>query len=96
MDMTHRLQGFVSAFGFCLLWFSSWVTAVESDGFAQDVLAHLSAHPAIVTVHDVAISSKDGGVLVMNLIAKTYRYLEEDESAASADKETGRKRGGRR
>lgn len=61
-----------------------------------EFVSGVAALPRIVTVHDVAISSKEGGTLVMNLVAKTYRYLEDDERAANEDKEKGRKRGGRR
>jgi type IV pilus assembly protein PilO len=48
-----------------------------------DFISGVAALPRIVTVHDVNISprAKDGSLLVMNLIAKTYRYLEEDERA---------------
>jgi type IV pilus assembly protein PilO len=46
-----------------------------------DFISGVAALPRIVTVHDINIAprSKDGTMLVMNLIAKTYRYLEEDE-----------------
>ena len=55
--------------------------------------------PRIVTQHDVNIAptskrGKDGGEdnLVMNLTAKTYRYLEEEEiEAAAAEKAQGKK-----
>lgn len=48
-----------------------------------DFISGVAALPRIVTVHDVNVSprSKDGSLLVMNLTAKTYRYLEEDERA---------------
>lgn len=48
-----------------------------------DFISGVAALPRIVTVHDVKISprEKDGSLLVMNLTAKTYRYLEEDERA---------------
>ena len=48
-----------------------------------DFISGVAALPRIVTVHDVNISprAKDGSLLVMNLTAKTYRYLEEDERA---------------
>ncbi len=38
----------------------------------------------IVTIHDVKIRRRDkkGGKLVMELVAKTYRYLDEEEEAA--------------
>ena len=46
-----------------------------------DFISGVAALPRIVTVHDVSIAprAKDGSLLVMNLTAKTYRYLEEDE-----------------
>ncbi len=46
--------------------------------------------PRIVTQHDVNMTPKPGGTvgggdeLVMNMIAKTYRYLEEEEIEAAA------------
>lgn len=48
-----------------------------------DFISGVAALPRIVTVHDVNVSprSKDGSLLVMNLTAKTYRYLEENERA---------------
>jgi type IV pilus assembly protein PilO len=48
-----------------------------------DFISGVAGLPRIVTVHDVKISprEKDGSLLVMNLTAKTYRYLEEDERA---------------
>ena len=48
-----------------------------------EFISGVAALPRIVTVHDVGISprDKDGSMLVMNLTAKTYRYLEEDERA---------------
>ncbi|HFD86368.1 MAG TPA: pilus assembly protein PilO [Gammaproteobacteria bacterium] len=43
-----------------------------------EFVSGLAALPLIVTVHDVKISrKKDGGQLVMEATAKTYRYLEE-------------------
>jgi type IV pilus assembly protein PilO len=50
----------------------------ELARFVSDV----AALPRIVTIHDVSLKKqKDGagGDLVMDLTAKTYRYLEEDE-----------------
>ena len=46
-----------------------------------DFISGVAALPRIVTVHDVNISPRiqDGSLLVMNLTAKTYRYLEEEE-----------------
>jgi len=46
-----------------------------------DFVSGVAALPRIVTVHDIGISprEKDGSLLVMNLVAKTYRYLDEEE-----------------
>jgi type IV pilus assembly protein PilO len=49
----------------------------------------IAALPRIVTLHDIQIqmeSAKGAGTdqLVLDLIAKTYRYLEDDEMAAAA------------
>lgn len=48
----------------------------DMGAFASDI-AQL---PRIVTLNDVAIAN-DKGVLVMDAVAKTYRYLDEDEIA---------------
>ncbi|WP_456447566.1 type 4a pilus biogenesis protein PilO [Thiolapillus sp.] len=43
-----------------------------------EFVSGLAALPRIVTVHDVKISKdKDSGQLIMEAMAKTYRYLEE-------------------
>jgi type IV pilus assembly protein PilO len=43
-----------------------------------EFVSGLAALPRIVTVHDVKISKdKNSGMLVMEALAKTYRYLEE-------------------
>lgn len=52
-----------------------------------DFISGVAGLPRIVTLHNVAIKrkkgSKDGdGLLTMDMIAKTYRYLEADERAA--------------
>ena len=51
----------------------------ELARFVSDV----AALPRIVTLHDVALSRMTGSTinLRMDVTAKTYRYLEEDESA---------------
>jgi type IV pilus assembly protein PilO len=53
----------------------------------------IAALPRIVTLHDIEIApaGKDNraslsGDLVLNVTAKTYRYLDEDEQAADAEK----------
>jgi type IV pilus assembly protein PilO len=53
--------------------------------------AGVAALPRIVTLHDIEIvpASKDAGNpgdLVLNVTAKTYRYLDEDEQAAGGGK----------
>lgn len=42
-------------------------------------ISGVAALPRIVTIHDVNISRAGTGSLSMNLTAKTYRYIEEDE-----------------
>lgn len=62
-------------------------------------ISSVAALPRIVTQHDINMISKSGGTigakdeLVMNMIAKTYRYLEEEEIEAAA---TSKKKGKRR
>jgi type IV pilus assembly protein PilO len=57
--------------------------------FASDI----SMMPRIVTLNDINISAGKDGQLVMDAVAKTYRYLDEDEisgrrAAAKASKGT--------
>lgn len=40
----------------------------------------LAALPRIVTVHDIAITPQPDGELIMDLTAKTYRYLDDEEA----------------
>ncbi|MGD8976067.1 MAG: type 4a pilus biogenesis protein PilO [Gammaproteobacteria bacterium] len=43
-------------------------------------VSDIAALPRIVTIHDVELSGSEGSAeLQMDLIAKTYRYLEDDE-----------------
>ena len=63
----------------------------DMGAFASDV-AQL---PRIVTLNDVAIAN-DKGVLTLDAVAKTYRYLDEEEVAkqrrlAKEAKEKGKK-----
>lgn len=44
-------------------------------------ISGVAALPRIVTVHDVNVAPKDGE-LTMDLLAKTYRYMEDDEGGA--------------
>lgn len=46
--------------------------------FASDI----SQLPRIVTLNDISISPATGGILSMDAVAKTYRYLDESELAA--------------
>ena len=69
-------------------------TAHEFGKFVSGI----AALPRIVTLHDLTITRKKGsegekeGLLTMSATAKTYRYLDEDEKAAS----NTRKRKGRK
>ncbi len=57
----------------------------------------VAALPRIVTLHDIVISGgkKEGEALTMDLTAKTYRYLDDDELSQQRQKEK-KKRKGRR
>ena len=59
-----------------------------------DFVSGVAALPRIVTLHNVDIKShggKEGGGLVMNLTAKTYRYLEDNERSGGSNKKKGKK-----
>lgn len=43
----------------------------------------VAALPRIVTVHDINIAPDKDGILSMDLLAKTYRYIDEDEEGVS-------------
>jgi type IV pilus assembly protein PilO len=61
----------------------------EMGEFASDV----AALPRIVTLHDIEIvppGRGGGGDLVLNVTAKTYRYLDEDEQAGATEPAAGR------
>ena len=55
----------------------------------------IAALPRIVTLHDVEIVSADKGTsgdqLQLNVTAKTYRYLDEEEQAAQQPQQSGRR-----
>ena len=53
----------------------------------------VAALPRIVTLHDFTITPGKNGDLVMEATAKTYRYLDEEETA---DKKTAGKKGGKK
>ncbi|WP_303906401.1 type 4a pilus biogenesis protein PilO [Thiohalomonas denitrificans] len=46
-----------------------------------EFVSGIAALPRIVTLHDITISGSDQS-LVMNATAKTYRYLDEDETSS--------------
>ncbi|MFN2308252.1 MAG: type 4a pilus biogenesis protein PilO [Gammaproteobacteria bacterium] len=60
-------------------------------------ISGVAALPRIVTVHDIAITppAKDAssGDLTMELVAKTYRYLDEEEQASASPKPAEAKKG---
>ena len=66
--------------------------------FGQFV-SEIAALPRIVTLHDIEIlpKSKDATFdeLVLNVTAKTYRYLDEEEVATAAAAEAGTDKGGK-
>ena len=45
-------------------------------------ISGVAALPRIVTVHDVNVAPNTDGELTMDLLAKTYRYMEDDEGGA--------------
>lgn len=49
----------------------------ELGAFASDV----SQLPRIVTLNDIAVTTTRDGILTMDAVAKTYRYLDSDEIA---------------
>ncbi len=58
-------------------------------------MSGIAALPRIVTLHDIEIKPDEQGrgydQLTLDLTAKTYRYLDEDEiAAAQAEQEEGR------
>jgi len=51
-----------------------------------EFVSGVAALPRIVTIHDVSISrAGSAGLLGMNLTAKTYRYIEDDEATDGGD-----------
>jgi type IV pilus assembly protein PilO len=51
-----------------------------------DFVSGVAALPRIVTLHNISIQRAKGGELAMNLTAKTYRYLEDEEREAGGAK----------
>jgi type IV pilus assembly protein PilO len=63
----------------------------DLGAFAGDI----AKLPRIVTLNDIdATVGKDGGVLAMSVIAKTFRYLDEAEIARQRQENQGKDRGG--
>jgi type IV pilus assembly protein PilO len=64
-----------------------------------DFVSGVAALPRIVTLHNIRIRNRgkkgDGELLVMDMTAKTYRYLEESERPQEK-KGSGKKGGGRK
>ncbi len=48
-----------------------------------DFVTGVAALPRIVTLHNIGLTSLKGGKLKMEVMAKTYRYLDENELAAA-------------
>ncbi|MGH8751082.1 MAG: type 4a pilus biogenesis protein PilO, partial [Burkholderiales bacterium] len=59
----------------------------ELGAFASDI----AKLPRIVTLNDIAINPA-GGVLSMDAVAKTYRYLDEEEIAKQKQTSKGKKK----
>lgn len=67
-----------------------------SGGFHQfgEFASSVAALPRIVTLHDINIAKQKDDSLRMDVVAKTYRYLDDDEAAANAN--AAKKKGGKR
>ena len=52
----------------------------------------IAALPRIVTLHNIKLKGEKDGILKMDLTAKTYRYLDEDELAAAKKKNKKKRR----
>jgi len=48
-----------------------------------EFVSGVAALPRIVTVHDVNIKDNQEGQLTMDILAKTYRYMDEEEEGAT-------------
>ncbi len=60
-----------------------------------EFISGVAALPRIVTMHNISISSSKTGDLRMKAIAKTYRYLDEQELQTQAKKKRKKKKRGR-
>jgi len=61
----------------------------DMGAFASDV-GQLSR---IVTLNDVSIQAGKDGILTMDAVARTFRYLDDEELAAQRKSQAGRKGG---
>jgi type IV pilus assembly protein PilO len=61
----------------------------DMGAFASDV-GQLSR---IVTLNDVTIQAGKDGILTMDAVARTFRYLDDEELAAQRKSQAGRKGG---
>jgi type IV pilus assembly protein PilO len=62
-----------------------------------DFVSGVAALPRIVTLHNISIKKRgkaDDSLLLMDMTAKTYRYLEESERPQEGGKKAGGKKGG--
>jgi len=48
-----------------------------------EFVSGVAALPRIVTVHDINIQENDDGKLTMDMLAKTYRYMDENEEGGT-------------
>ena len=64
----------------------------DMGGFAADV----GQLPRIVTLNDVSIEAGKDGNLTMDVTARTFRYLDEDEVAAQRKAAAGKKGGAKK
>jgi type IV pilus assembly protein PilO len=65
--------------------FTEQPIAIKVTGNYDDLgkfSSDISQLPRIVTLNDISVSPGSGGVLNMDAVAKTYRYLDETELAA--------------
>src|SRR5712692_7467783 len=63
----------------------------DMGAFASDV-GQLSR---IVTLNDVSIQAGKGGILTMDAVARTFRYLDDEEVAAQRKSQQAARKGGR-
>jgi len=65
-----------------------------------DFVSGVAALPRIVTVHNVSIAKggkgNKSGLLTMNMTAKTYRYIDEEEAANNKSAQTKKKKRGKK